>query len=84
MSSPPITPINNRTGCKCEGRCKCCDAPQRPSRYLNVDITALGGTNLFPGLFPDINNNNGSVSTPTKNNSDIRICPFAPIKKRKF
>ena len=82
MDSPPRTPINNRTGCKCEGRCKCCDAPKRPNRFSNVEIHALGGKELFPVSFPDINNNNNNTSTPTKN-SNNNECPGAPIKKSK-
>ena len=43
--TPPPT-----TGCRCTGRCKCCDAPKRPSRYAHK----LSGSEEKPGKFPNI------------------------------
>lgn len=54
----PTTPTTT-TGCKCTGRCKCCDAPVRNPRFAHINNENGRGTKLFsdekkPGTFPDI------------------------------
>lgn len=50
--TPPPT-----IGCRCTGRCKCCDAPERPPRYAhnpNKRVNKLFGSEEKPGKFPYI------------------------------
>ena len=55
----PTTPPTFTGGCKCIGRCKCCDAPKRTRRHAPNNNENVRGIDLFggaekPGKFPNI------------------------------
>ena len=67
MTTP--TKPTTTTGCRCTGRCKCCDAPERPNRFAHINIGNVLRRNLFPGPFPNMER------TQTPPPSEQKTCP---------